>query len=156
MPEGHRASHCDIALLDMSCPDTKPGRMAATTGPGRPQLVLDSGENCGRHSAYIPMCPTIQTAQNATTNLLLLAALTRERRTVIAAIAVASFVTGAAVGWLLTMIAASAAMSFSQERMQRKVRYWQAETALARAQAKAERLAREAITPGNPPPRPGD
>jgi len=102
------------------------------------------------------MCPTIQTAQNATTNLLLLAALTRERRTVIAAIAVASFVTAAAVGWLLTMIAASAAMSFSQERMQRKVRYWQAETALARAQAKAERLAREAITPGNPPPRPGD
>jgi hypothetical protein len=110
-------------------------------------------ENCG--TAYIPMCPTIQTSQTVTASPLLRAALIRERHTMMAA-AVASFITGAVVGWLLAMITASVAMSSSQERMQRKVRYWQAEAALARAHAKAERLAREAITQGNPPPRPGD
>ncbi len=97
------------------------------------------------------MGPTTKTWQNGTTDLLPLAALTFECRTVILGVAAVCLATGVVAGWLLAMIAASAAMSFSQERMQRKVRYWQAETALARAEAKAERLAREAITRGNPP-----
>jgi hypothetical protein len=41
------------------------------------------------------------------------------------------------------MIVVTASISFSQERMERKVRYWQAET--ARAEAEAERLARAVI-----------
>jgi hypothetical protein len=68
---------------------------------------------------------------------------------------VASGITGVLAGWVVAMIIASAAMSYSQGRMQRKVRYWQAATALARAQAKAERLAREAISQDDLPPRPG-
>jgi uncharacterized membrane protein YciS (DUF1049 family) len=52
----------------------------------------------------------------------------------------AAFIAGLFIGWLLTAVFAVAAISRSQERMQRKVRYWQAETAGARAEA--ERLAR--------------
>jgi uncharacterized membrane protein YciS (DUF1049 family) len=52
----------------------------------------------------------------------------------------AAFVMGLFIGWLLTAFFAVAAISRSQERMQRKVRYWQAETASARLEA--ERLAR--------------
>jgi hypothetical protein len=52
----------------------------------------------------------------------------------------AAFVMVLFIGWLLTAVFAVAAISRSQERMQRKVRYWQAETASARM--KAERLAR--------------
>jgi hypothetical protein len=118
-----------------------PGRWLCPTGPVNHISSWITEKNCGRSSAYIPTCPLIQTRG---TNLLgspQAETLTTGRRTVIAVVAAASFITGAAVGWLLAMIAASAAMSFSQERMQRKVRYWQAETALARAQAKAERLA---------------
>ena len=69
-----------------------------------------------------------------------------------AGVVVAAFLTGALAGWLLALILASATMSHSQERMQRKVRYWQAETALARAQARAERMAREALTREDFPP----
>jgi hypothetical protein len=47
---------------------------------------------------------------------------------------------GLLVGWILTAAYAVAAMSRSQERMQRKVRYWQAQTASAREDA--EHLAR--------------
>jgi hypothetical protein len=69
---------------------------------------------------------------------------------------VAAAITGMAVGWVLALITASAAMSHSQQRMQQKVRYWQAEAALARAQAQAERLARKAITQGDAPPGAND
>jgi predicted benzoate:H+ symporter BenE len=54
---------------------------------------------------------------------------------VTAVIAVASLIAGLLGGWWLTMVAATAAISHSQERMQRKVRHWQAETARARASA---------------------
>ena len=63
----------------------------------------------------------------------------------IVAVAVASVVTGFVVGWVAAMNVITAAISFSQRRMQRKVRYWQAQAALARAQARAERMARDAI-----------
>jgi hypothetical protein len=52
----------------------------------------------------------------------------------------AAFVMGLFIGWALTAAFAVAAISRSQERMQRKVRYWQAETASARMEA--ERRAR--------------
>jgi uncharacterized membrane protein YciS (DUF1049 family) len=52
----------------------------------------------------------------------------------------AGFAIGALIGWLVTAVFALAAISRFQERMQRKVRYWQAETASARMEA--ERLAR--------------
>ena len=54
-------------------------------------------------------------------------------------LAVACLVIGLFLGWLLTTTFAVAAISRAQERMQRKVRYWQAQTASART--KAERLA---------------
>jgi MFS superfamily sulfate permease-like transporter len=54
--------------------------------------------------------------------------------------------TGIFVGWVLAMFMASTAMSYSQERMQRKVRYWQAEAAQARTRARAERQARLALS----------
>lgn len=57
--------------------------------------------------------------------------------TVILALA-AGIVIGLFVGWLLLTIFALAAISRAQERMQRKVRYWQAQTAHARSDA--ERL----------------
>jgi hypothetical protein len=60
--------------------------------------------------------------------------------TAMAALALAAgFVIGLFVGWLLTTTIALAAISRSQERMQRKVRWWQART--AGAQMEAERLA---------------
>ena len=40
--------------------------------------------------------------------------------------------TGIFIGWLLTQIYATAAISRAQQRMQRKVRYWEAQTARAR------------------------
>jgi uncharacterized membrane protein YciS (DUF1049 family) len=52
----------------------------------------------------------------------------------------AAFIIGLVIGWLLTAIYAVAAVSRAQERMERKVRYWQAETASARMEA--GRLAR--------------
>jgi hypothetical protein len=50
-----------------------------------------------------------------------------------ALVVVAGILTGAFAGGCLAMAAAFAVMSRSQERMQRKVRYWQAETARARS-----------------------
>jgi hypothetical protein len=76
---------------------------------------------------------------------------------VIAGAVVVSVITGAFLGWVLAMVTASAAMSHSQARMQRKVRYWQSEAALARAQVKAARLARYAVAEEDlPPPGPSD
>jgi outer membrane lipoprotein SlyB len=56
---------------------------------------------------------------------------------------VAAVVTGLALGWCLTLTIALAAMSRSQARMQRKVRYWQAEA--GRAQAAAGQLTHTAF-----------
>lgn len=58
----------------------------------------------------------------------------------IAVAALASLVTGLAVGWLIRATLVMAQISRSQERMQRKVRYWQSEAAYARNAA--ARLAR--------------
>jgi hypothetical protein len=68
-------------------------------------------------------------------------------------IAVVSFLSGTIGGWWLTMVVVTASISFSQERMERKVRYWQAET--ARAEAEAERLARTVIASSRTAQRPG-
>jgi hypothetical protein len=68
-------------------------------------------------------------------------------------IAAVSFLSGTLGGWWLTMVVATASISFSQERMERKVRYWQAET--ARAEAEAERLARAVIASSGKTQRPG-
>jgi hypothetical protein len=68
-------------------------------------------------------------------------------------IAVVSFLSGTLGGWWLTMVIVTASISFSQERMERKVRYWQAET--ARAEAEAERLARTVIASSQQIQRPG-
>jgi uncharacterized membrane protein len=79
--------------------------------------------------------------------------ITSRRCTVIAAMVAVSLAVGFAVGWVLTMVLNSAAMSHSQERMERRVRYWQAETAQARD--KAERLARAVGLPADLPPEGG-
>lgn len=50
--------------------------------------------------------------------------------------ALSALVVGFIWGWLLRTIIVMAEISFSQERMQRKVRYWQSEAALARALAR--------------------
>jgi type II secretory pathway component PulJ len=55
----------------------------------------------------------------------------------------AAIVTGLVVGWWVTLNVALAAMSRSQARMQRKVRYWQAEA--GRAQAAAEQFTQTGI-----------
>lgn len=54
---------------------------------------------------------------------------------------VAAAVIGGLLGFALTAAYAAAAMSRSQQRMERKVRYWQGEA--ARAREIAERLARQ-------------
>lgn len=54
-------------------------------------------------------------------------------------VVVAGVIMGLFLGWCVTMVITLALVSRSQERMQRKVRYWQAKT--ARAQAEADRLA---------------
>ena len=68
-------------------------------------------------------------------------------------IGVVSFLSGTIGGWWLTMLVVTASISFSQERMERKVRYWQAET--ARAEEEAERLARAVIASSRNTERPG-
>lgn len=70
-----------------------------------------------------------------------------------AVIVVVSFLSGTIGGWWLTMLLVTASISFSQERMERKVRYWQAET--ARAEEEAERLAHAAVTSSRKTQRPG-
>jgi hypothetical protein len=68
-------------------------------------------------------------------------------------ISVVSFLSGTLGGWWLTMVVVTASISFSQERLERKVRYWQAEA--ARAQAEAERLALMVIASSRKTQRPG-
>jgi hypothetical protein len=53
----------------------------------------------------------------------------------IGVLVLSSFTTGFLTGWLLRMILVMAEISRSQERMQKKVRYWQGEAAHARAVA---------------------
>jgi uncharacterized membrane protein YciS (DUF1049 family) len=67
-------------------------------------------------------------------------------------LALACFVTGFAAGWLLRTVFVMAQISWSQERMQRKVRYWQGEAIHARAIA--QQLSRQlaAITGRQPEP----
>ena len=67
-------------------------------------------------------------------------------------LALACFMTGFIVAWLLRTGYVAAQVSWAQEQMERKVRYWQAET--ARAQAEADRLA-GAATQRAMPPGPG-
>lgn len=64
-------------------------------------------------------------------------------------VVVAGVIMGLFLGWCVTMVITLALVSRSQERMQRKVRYWQAET--ARAQAEADRLAGAATHRAMPP-----
>jgi len=64
-------------------------------------------------------------------------------------VVVAGVIVGLFLGWCVTMVVMLALVSRSQERMQRKVRYWQAET--ARAQAEADRLAGGARRRSMPP-----
>jgi uncharacterized membrane protein (DUF106 family) len=64
-------------------------------------------------------------------------------------VVVAGIIVGLFLGWCVTMVITLALVSRSQERMQRKVRYWQAET--ARAQAEADRLAGAAASSKMPP-----
>jgi hypothetical protein len=53
---------------------------------------------------------------------------------------VGALVIGMSAGWLAAAVYTAAAISRCQQRMQRRVRYWQAET--ARARQAADRLAR--------------
>ena len=66
---------------------------------------------------------------------------------------VAGVIIGLFLGWCMTMVITFAMISRSQERMQRKVSYWQAET--ARAQAEADRLMGEVTPHRRRPPGPG-
>ena len=54
------------------------------------------------------------------------------------------------LGWWITAVMAAAVISRSQERAQREMRHWQAET--ARARALADRLADEADAHNGLPP----
>jgi uncharacterized oligopeptide transporter (OPT) family protein len=67
-------------------------------------------------------------------------------------VVVAGVIMGLFLGWCVTMVITLSMVSRSQERMQQKVRYWQAET--ARAQAEADRLAGATASPRKMPPGP--
>ena len=121
--------------------------------PFRSFRTGDSTDGCP--PPYIPTCPTIHTDYSIGTAPPWQAARAPTSRAVMSAvvIAVASFLSGTIGGWWLTMVVVTASISFSQERMERKVRYWQAET--ARAEAEAERLARVVIASSRKAQRPG-
>lgn len=55
-------------------------------------------------------------------------------------IVIASIITGTIVGGWLTLVIATAAMSRSQEHMEKKVRYWQDRARLGRMVEEYERL----------------
>jgi hypothetical protein len=65
---------------------------------------------------------------------------------------VAGVIIGLFLGWCMTMVITFAMISRSPERMQRKVSYWQAET--ARAQAEADRLLGQVTPHHRMPPGP--
>jgi hypothetical protein len=66
-----------------------------------------------------------------------------------ATLATACLVTGLIAGWFLRTVIIMAEISYHQEQMQRKVRYWQSEAAYARSEA--ERHARQLRGLGYPP-----
>lgn len=70
-----------------------------------------------------------------------------------AVLALGCFVTGFIAGWLLRTIFVMAQISWSQERMQRKVRYWQGEAIHARviAEQRARQLAASTGRAPEPP-----
>jgi len=55
-------------------------------------------------------------------------------------IIIASIITGTIVGTWLTLVIATAAMSRSQEHMEKRVRYWQQRARMARVAEEHERL----------------
>jgi hypothetical protein len=59
-------------------------------------------------------------------------------------IIIASIITGTIVGCWLMLVVATAAMSRSQQHMEKRVRYWQAQARQARA---ADEARREPATP---------
>ena len=67
-------------------------------------------------------------------------------------LALACFVSGFIAAWLLRTIFVMAQISWSQERMQRKVRYWQGEAIHARAVAEQLRLQLAASAGREPEP----
>jgi hypothetical protein len=72
---------------------------------------------------------------------------------------VAGVIIGLFLGWCMTMVITFAMLSRSQERMQRKVSYWQAETSraqaqTAKAQAEADRLLAQVTPHRRMPPGP--
>jgi hypothetical protein len=69
-------------------------------------------------------------------------------------LALGCFVTGFAVAWILRTAFKMAEISWWQERMQRKVRYWQGETIHARVVA--ESLIRELAVVRGQEPEPPD
>jgi hypothetical protein len=68
----------------------------------------------------------------------------------IAALSLACLVGGFFAGWLMRTIFVMAEISRSQERMQRKVHYWQSEA--ARARTISDQLARRLVAEADPPP----
>lgn len=64
-------------------------------------------------------------------------------------LAAVSIIIAVILGWWIAMVFRTAVASFSQERVQRKERYWQDET--ARARAAASRLAEEKTAGERPP-----
>jgi hypothetical protein len=68
------------------------------------------------------------------------------------ALAAAGLVTGLILGWLLRAVIVTGEISRAQEQMQKKVRYWQAETVHARD--RAARLTRLLIALGYEPEPP--
>jgi uncharacterized membrane-anchored protein YhcB (DUF1043 family) len=60
----------------------------------------------------------------------------------------AALIIGLFMGCLLMIVYATSAVSRAQERMQRRVRYWQAQT--ARAREMADQLARQLPEPDQP------
>jgi hypothetical protein len=69
-------------------------------------------------------------------------------------LALACFMTGFIVAWLLRTGYVAAQVSWAQEQMERKVRYWQAEAVHARAVA--EHLLRQLEALTGRPAEPGD
>jgi hypothetical protein len=69
-------------------------------------------------------------------------------------LALACFATGFIAAWLLRTIFVMAQISWSQERMQSKIRYWQGEAVHARTVA--ERLRRQLAASAGREPEPPD
>src|ERR1035438_1172020 len=92
------------------------------------------------NTPYIGTCPIIQTCYTGrSTRLRQAAALEPGTRPMMAIMAAVMATMGVVIGWWITAVITAAVISRSQERAQREVRRWQAET--ARVRALADRLA---------------